>query len=39
MSELRKAAQAVVDLWYVGAIGGVDIESLRAAIAKAEGQT
>lgn len=34
MSDLRKAAQAVVDLWYVGAIGDVDIETLRAALAQ-----
>ena len=36
MNDLRKAAQAVVDLWYVGAIGDVDIESLRAALSQPE---
>ena len=34
MSDLRKAAQAAVDLWCLGALGDVDMEYLRAALAQ-----
>ena len=36
MSDLRKAAQAAVDLWCLGALGDVDMEYLRTALAQPE---